>query len=267
VAPSKSGPVRRLVAVLGVCIAAMVPASCAGTPAGRIQSKVHAAAPAPSAEGWADDGGDGTVGSDAAGVSAPHGPDAADVSLAGVVAVPQAGLCGATAASAPPSAQALRAIPAPQMQRYRAAAVRFGVPWQLLAGIGAAETAHGTSADQVSSTGALGTMQFMPETWSSDGSVRVAVTPLGESPTGYATDGDGDGFAEVWNPADAVAASARMLARNGAAAGTPEGIRAAVYAYNHDWAYVDTVTSRARSYGAAAPAWAAGTCGLLVLDA
>ena len=46
---------------------------------------------------------------------------------------------------------------------------------------------------------------------------------------GYATDGDGDGFADVWNPADAIAGAARLLRANGA----PADYRRAIYAYNH----------------------------------
>ncbi len=46
---------------------------------------------------------------------------------------------------------------------------------------------------------------------------------------GYATDGDGDGFADVWNPADAIAGAARLLRANGA----PADYRRALYAYNH----------------------------------
>ena len=52
--------------------------------------------------------------------------------------------------------------------------------------------------------------------------------PTSTAAEGYATDGDGDGIADVWNPADAIAAAARLLRANGA----PGDYRRAVFAYN-----------------------------------
>lgn len=258
---------RRLLAVVGVCWVALFSASCT-TPGGRLPADSEAGTtqgtPSHAAQGATRVSGSVVVESAPVRVDTGAG---ASVQSTAVVAAPGAGPCGVAAVSAAPTPAALGAIPPDQLDRYRAAAVRFGVPWQVIAGVGSAETDHGASADQVSSTGALGSMQFMPATWSNDGSPSIPVGALGESTTGYATDGDGDGVADVWNRADAVAASARMLARNGAASGTGDGIRAAVFAYNHDWGYVDLVLSRARAYGSPAPSWAAGTCGLLVLDA
>jgi cell wall-associated NlpC family hydrolase len=67
---------------------------------------------------------------------------------------------------------------------------------------------------------------------------------------GYATDGDGDGIADVWNPADAIAGAARLLRANGA----PTDYRAAIFAYNHSSAYVAEVLAQAAKYrGAFAP--------------
>ena len=56
-----------------------------------------------------------------------------------------------------------------------AAAARYKVPWQLLAGIGMAETRHGRN-NTTSSAGAQGLMQFMPGTFAA-----------------YGVDGNGDG--------------------------------------------------------------------------
>jgi cell wall-associated NlpC family hydrolase len=50
-----------------------------------------------------------------------------------------------------------------------------------------------------------------------------------------------------------------MLCANGAASGTPTGIRQAVFAYNHSWAYVDLVLSWAARYTVSAPSPAAAT--------
>lgn len=124
------------------------------------------------------------------------------------------------------------ALPIPdQVQTlYEAAATRYGLPWTLLAGVGMAETAHGRNTT-TSSAGAQGLMQFMPATW--------AV---------YGIDGDGDGRADIWNDADSVASAANYLVASGALNG-PDGVRQAVFAYNHaDW-YVGDVLFYAHSYG------------------
>src|SRR5207244_2865425 len=67
---------------------------------------------------------------------------------------------------------------------------------------------------------------------------------------GYATDGDGDGIANVWDPADAIAGAARLLRANGA----PANYRAAVFAYNHSSSHVDDVLAPPAKYrGASDP--------------
>ena len=72
---------------------------------------------------------------------------------------------------------------------------------------------------------------------------------------GYATDGDGDGFANVWDPADAIAGAARLLRANGA----PADYRRAVFAYNPADAYVAAVLAKANEYrGAFAPGASGG---------
>ncbi len=94
-------------------------------------------------------------------------------------------------------------------------------------------------------------MQFLGSTWRR-GTPRMSVPPAGP-PTrttidGYAADGDGDGVADVWNPADAIAGAARLLRANGA----PADYSRAVFAYNRaDW-YVRQVFELAASYRAAA---------------
>jgi cell wall-associated NlpC family hydrolase len=74
--------------------------------------------------------------------------------------------------------------------------------------------------------------------------------PTASTVQGYATDGDGDGLADVWNAADAIAGAARLIRANGA----PADYRRALYAYNPaDW-YVDAVFAKAEEYrGAFAP--------------
>ncbi|MGX6448225.1 lytic murein transglycosylase [Patulibacter sp. S7RM1-6] len=107
---------------------------------------------------------------------------------------------------------------------YQAAGVQYGVRWEVLAAINEIETDYGRNLN-VSSAGALGWMQFMPETWKQ-----------------YGVDANGDGKADPYNPVDAIFAAARYLK----AAGGQSDIRRAVFAYNHaDW-YVDSVLMRAR---------------------
>ena len=102
---------------------------------------------------------------------------------------------------------------------YRAAGAAHGVPWEVLAAINEVETAYGETL-AVSSAGALGWMQFMPQTWRA-----------------YGVDADGDGVANPDAPADAIFAAARYLEASGAST----DLRGAIFAYNHaDW-YVDEV--------------------------
>ena len=120
-------------------------------------------------------------------------------------------------------------IPAETQQLYEAAGARFGVPWTLLAGVGMAETAHGR-VRATSSAGAQGLMQFMPSTFAA-----------------YGIDGDGDGRADIWNDADSVFSAANYLVASGVRNGQ-EGVKQALFAYNHaDW-YVGDVLFYAHSY-------------------
>jgi hypothetical protein len=96
-----------------------------------------------------------------------------------------------------------------------------------LAAINEIETDYGRNL-RVSTAGAQGWMQFMPDTWKS-----------------YGVDGNNDGLMDPYNPVDAIFAAARYLK----AAGADKDIRGAVFAYNHaDW-YVDSVLLRAQLIG------------------
>jgi hypothetical protein len=78
--------------------------------------------------------------------------------------------------------------------------------------------------------------------------VPAAGQPTATTGQGYAADGDGDGIADIWNPADAIASAARLLRANGA----PRNYERAIFAYNHaDW-YVREVLEIAESYRAVA---------------
>ena len=140
--------------------------------------------------------------------SAPNAP--------GTVFVPST----PTAVGAESSLPALR-------QLWSGAGAAYGVPWQVLAAINKIESNFGRNMGP-SSAGAVGWMQFMPDTW-----VRWGV------------DADGNGVADPWNAADAIYAAARYLAASGART----DLRRAVFSYNHaDW-YVNEVLSLASLYG------------------
>jgi cell wall-associated NlpC family hydrolase len=170
-----------------------------------------------------------------------------------------------TTGTVAPSPAAIADIPANYLALYQQAAARFGIDWAVLAAIGKIECDHGRSQaagcnppGTVNDKGATGPMQFLGSTWRA-GTPPMTVPPVGPPTTsttqGYATDGDSDGLANVWDPADAIAAAARLLAANGA----PGDYRQALYAYNPDTAYVDAVLAQAVQYRAAfAPGASAG---------
>jgi len=107
------------------------------------------------------------------------------------------------------------------------AGTAYGIPWQVLAAINKIESNFGRNMGP-SSAGAVGWMQFMPDTW-----LR------------WGTDGNGDGLADPWDPEDAIYAAARYLA---AAEGRTD-ISRAVFAYNHAQWYVDDVLQLAAMFG------------------
>lgn len=122
-----------------------------------------------------------------------------------------------------------QAIPAPIKALYVAAGKRFSVPWQLLAGIGMAETRHGRN-NATSSAGAQGLMQFMPGTFAA-----------------YGVDGDGDGHRDIRNDADSIFSAANYLTKSGVTNGSA-GVLKALWAYNHSIAYRNDVLFYAWSY-------------------
>jgi hypothetical protein len=141
-------------------------------------------------------------------------------------AIAQAGALAALLASSDASAQALAfyRIPLFLLPIYKAAAVQYGVPWQILAAINEIETNYGTD-QSVSSAGAVGWMQFMPSTWLQ-----------------YGVDALNAGYADPYNPVDAIFAAARYLR----AAGSATDLHAAILAYNHSEEYASSVLLRAK---------------------
>jgi hypothetical protein len=140
------------------------------------------------------------------------------------------------AGRAPASALARREIPPATLSLYQRAALRYGLDWAILAGIGKVECDHGRDPDPscsregaVNYAGAGGPMQFIATTW-----------------TRYGLDGDGDGVADRWDPVDAITAAANYLRASGA----PEDYRHALLAYNAaDWYVTDVERWAARYRG------------------
>jgi len=113
-------------------------------------------------------------------------------------------------------------IPAGVKKLYLAAATKYLVPWELLAGIGMAETRHGRN-NQTSSAGAQGLMQFMPRTFSA-----------------YGVDGNHDGRRDIHNDADSIYSAANYLVESGLTRGA-QGVLKALWAYNHSISYRNDV--------------------------
>jgi soluble lytic murein transglycosylase-like protein len=103
---------------------------------------------------------------------------------------------------------------------YNEASRLYGIDPSYLASINFIESNFGR-VNGPSSAGAMGPMQFEPGTW-----------------TEYGQGGN------IMDPHDAILAAARLLVHNGA----PYDMRNAIYHYNLDFNYVDSVESFARAY-------------------
>ena len=185
----------------------------------------------------------------------------AGASLLLLVAVVLGGLATQemTTGHSQPSPAAVADIPTTYLVEYQRMALHYGVDWAVLAAIGKLECDHGRSQalgcnppGTMNTAGATGPMQFIGSTWRA-GTPAMTVPPPGPPAaqgTGYATDGDDDGVADVWDPADAIAGAARLLRANGA----PNDYRAAIFAYNRSALYVAKILAQAAEYrGALAP--------------
>jgi cell wall-associated NlpC family hydrolase len=171
--------------------------------------------------------------------------------------LPVAASSALTSVSSGPSSVAITDIPADYLVLYQRAAAQYGIDWAVLAAIGKIECDHGRSHEPgcnppgtVNGAGATGPMQFLGSTWRT-GTPALTVPAVGPPTTstseGYATDGDGDGLADVWDPADAIFGAARLLAANAA----PADNRQAIFAYNPSRSYVEAVLAKADKYRAA----------------
>ncbi len=109
---------------------------------------------------------------------------------------------------------------------YNEAHQLYGIDASYLASINFIESNFGR-VNGPSSAGAMGPMQFEPATW-----------------TEYGQGGN------IMDPHDSILAAARLLVHNGA----PYDMRNAIFHYNPDFDYVDSVESFARAYRAN-PGW------------
>ena len=160
------------------------------------------------------------------------------------------------------------------LQMFRQAQSKYEVSWAVLAGIASIESGFGksdyyVSKKGVSEAGAVGYMQFMPLTWSgwsnpnakNDPKWQPSVFPPSpETPGlpydtnpsrieqygGYGVDGDGDGYADPYNPIDAIYSAAKYIKAN---LDVNNGdYEKALFHYNHDKSYVSSVLAKAESY-------------------
>jgi membrane-bound lytic murein transglycosylase B len=197
-------------------------------------------------------------------------------SVVAVTKTPSAFHIAAATLSAPPPSVVVNSpgtlrIPAMALSAYRnaermmaAAYPGCGVSWNLLAGIGRIESMHanggatdsrGTAvrpiygptldgtlpgnevivqsrtADRVMYARAMGPMQFLPGTWSR-----------------YASDGDGDGKADIQNLYDSSLAAARYLCSGGLNLRDQGQVMAAILRYNNSVAYARNVLGWAAAY-------------------
>jgi hypothetical protein len=163
-------------------------------------------------------------------------------------------LAGASASAATgpaPSRSARADIPRARLAIYRAAGARFHLDWTFLASIGAQECSHGSCAGD-NGSGCAGPMQISFR--------RGSPCSPGSGPTEWdlnRTDGDGDGHADINNPADAIFTAARVLRLSKGAprtGGSYASYRQAACRYYGACAdssanYADQVMARAVQYG------------------
>ncbi|MCF6387172.1 lytic murein transglycosylase [Mycobacterium sp. MBM] len=200
----------------------------------------------------------------------------AGVTVVAAMKAPRPFQTAGSALSAPPPAAVVSApgnlrIPTVALNAYRnaermmaSAAPNCGMSWNLLAGIGRIESLHanggatdveGTAVkpilgpaldgtlpgnevivqsrnnDRVTYARAMGPMQFLPGTWSR-----------------YASDGNGDGKAEVQNLYDATLAAARYLCSGGLNMRDQGQVMSAILRYNNSVAYARNVLGWAAAY-------------------
>ena len=138
-----------------------------------------------------------------------------------------AGSCAVAAVPVPEPAP-IAGIPPDYLVLYEQAGERFGLQWQVLAGVGQIETHHGRGDASCAPNfaGARGPMQFLPGTFAEAARLAGLTNP------------------NICNPADAIFAAAALLRADGA----PENWTAALLHYNPNPKYPDEVMYWANRY-------------------
>ncbi|WP_371850607.1 C40 family peptidase [Nocardiopsis listeri] len=163
-------------------------------------------------------------------------------------------VCGPNAdADQPDSSEyAMDSIPENYLEIYQDVGEDRGIPWNILAGVGQVESHHGRwegpgITEGHNDWGAAGPMQFGALDGSAAGNSwgGEPIQAVEERPEqGYGLDGNDDGVVNVYDPADAIPASADYLIAHG----IEDDVRQAIYGYNHAWWYVDDVLEWADRY-------------------
>jgi cell wall-associated NlpC family hydrolase len=159
------------------------------------------------------------------------------------------GASGGAAAQPAASKSARNSIPAGYLALFRSSGAQYGVPWVVLAGIGKVESDDGQSTlpgvhSGANAFGAAGPMQIGIGGPAGNEWGGPPVHPASEPVNGVATDGNGDGVASVYEPADAIAGAAKYLLAHGVLSNVAQ----AIFAYNHLESYVQAVLSWAGLY-------------------
>jgi cell wall-associated NlpC family hydrolase len=149
------------------------------------------------------------------------------------------------------SSDARDSIPANYLALFQETGNKYGVPWVILAGIGKVESDDGRSSlpgvhSGANAFGAAGPMQIGIGGASGNQWGGAPIHPASEVVNGVATDADGRGVADVYDPADAIAGAAKYLLEHG----VQQSASGAVFAYNHSNSYVQLVLSFASTYAA-----------------
>ncbi|MGG0718397.1 lytic transglycosylase domain-containing protein [Robertmurraya massiliosenegalensis] len=111
-------------------------------------------------------------------------------------------------------------VPAAYIPIYKSAGERYGVEWPLLAAIHKVETDFSRIKKMISYAGAIGHMQFMPQTFKA-----------------YGVDGNGNSIISPWELEDAIFSAAHYLK----VSGIDKNVRTALWHYNHSQSYIDQV--------------------------